>query len=54
MLGHIRQLPLHILTKIGLINYVVSDHMEAMNDTTPYLSTLPSPTLQPIGPIQEP
>lgn len=42
--GPIRQLPLHILTKVGLITKLVSGLMEATNDVPPYRSIPPSPS----------
>lgn len=54
MFGLIRQLPFCILIEIGFIDPVVSNHMEATNDIIAYRSTLPSPKLDPTGPISKP
>lgn len=47
--GPIRQLPMHILTTIGLFDSAVTDHIEATSDIAQYHSTLSIPISQTTG-----
>lgn len=49
----IRQLWMHILTSLGLFNFVFNDYIKATNDIAPYCSTPPSPIPQTWGPLPE-